>query len=897
MKKKKKRQNSNRAKPALQRQKVAAKASTKNNSTGPKASPPENRVTKPVSVVGVGASAGGLEAFQQLLAALPDDSGMAFALVQHLAPKHESILSELLARNTKMPVTEVTEGTTVEPNHVYVIPPNADMAINHGVLHLFGFNDDRARRMPIDYFFRSLAEDQEGRAIGVILSGSASDGTLGLQAIKAHGGVTFAQDEETAKYYAMPRNAAAAGNVDFVLPPDLIARELTRIAEHIHIFASEDQATVEEPEHGVEPADEALSKIFLLLRNVSRVDFSYYKHGTIKRRITRRMFLRKIDTLPSYLQYLRKNPDEVEALFDDILINVTGFFRDPDAFEALKKNAFPGLLDNKATNSPLRIWVPGCSTGEEAYSLAIVLLEYLGDRAASLQTQIFATDVSDSIIGRSRLGIFPESIAMDMSSERLRRHFQKVEAGYQISKTIRDMCVFAKQDITRDPPFSKIDMISCRNVMIYMGSVLQKRIIPLFHYALSPNGVLFLGSSETVGSFSNLFVAMDKKYRIYTKKPFSIPFNFDFVPQFEAEIEPKMMKHQAVSQRPDLQKIADQILLNRYTPASVVVDDSLDIVHFIGQTGRFLDPAPGDASLNLLKMVKPGLHVELRLAFQRARREGTARQEGVLVEHNGGLKTINFEIIPMRNVGSEIRHFMVIFEDVVRTAAAPSENKTNEKQKPEKKAVKTNLSKIEVENTHLREELEATREYLQSIIEEQRTTNEELRSANEEVQSSNEELQSINEELETAKEELQSTNEELTTVNEELQNRNDELTNLNNDLNNLLSSVSIPILMLGKDLRIRRFTPMAERAMHLIGSDVGRPITDIKANFRLSNLQQTISHVIDSLQTHESEVEDNEGKWYSMKIRPYRTADNKIDGVVIVFLDLDKKGRTKSNES
>jgi two-component system, chemotaxis family, CheB/CheR fusion protein len=869
--------------------------------SAPNVSPAEAAAGQPVSIVGVGASAGGLESFEQLLAALPEDAGMGYVLVQHLAPRHESILSELLARTTKMPVVEVTQGMKVEGNHIYVIPPNVDMSINHGVLHLTTLSPDRARRMPIDFFFRSLAEDQEGRAIGVILSGSASDGTLGLQAIKAHGGVTFAQDEGTAKYYAMPRSAVAAGNVDFVLPPGLIARELKRIAGHIHIFASENQATAEEAEAGAEgaatPSDEALAKIFLLLRNVSRVDFSYYKHGTVKRRITRRMFLRKIDTLQGYLQYLRKNPDEVEALFNDVLINVTGFFRDPDAYDALKRVAFPRLLDGRGSNSTVRIWVPGCSTGEEAYSLAVVLLEYLGEKATNLQIQIFATDVSDPIIARSRVGIYPESIAMDMSSDRLGRHFQKVEGGYQISKTIRDMCVFAEQDITKDPPFSKIDMISCRNVMIYMGQVLQKRIIPLFHCALNSGGVLFLGSSETVGSFGDLFIPLDKKYKVYTKRPVTVPLTFDFVPQYDPDIEPKM-KHEPPAQRPDLQKIADQILLNRYAPASVVVDDKLEIVHFIGQTGRFLDPAPGDASLNLLKMVKPGLHLELRLAFQRVRRDGTARKDGILVEHNGGLKTINFEIFPMKNVPGKTRHFMVVFEDIVRSALQPSNSGTKrdvkeKPDKPDKKAGKAKMSHLEVENTHLKEELEATREYLQSIIEEQRTTNEELRSANEEIQSSNEELQSINEELETAKEELQSTNEELTTVNEELQNRNDELTKVNNDLNNLLSGVSIPIVMLGNDLRVRRFTPLAERVMNLIGTDVGRPITDIKPNLRLPELKQIISHVIDSLEIHESEVQDNSGKWYSMRIRPYRTADNKIDGVVIVFLDVEPKARPK----
>jgi len=837
----------------------------------------------PVSIVGIGASAGGLEAFQELLQALPEDTGMGFVLVQHLAPKHESILSELLSKATKMAVIEVREGMAVQPNHVYVIPPNADMSVVDGVLHLSPLAADRSRRMPIDMFLRSLAEDQQGRAIGVILSGTASDGTLGLQAIKALGGVTFAQDDASAKYNAMPRSAIAAGIVDFVLAPDSIARELKRIAKHVHIFA-DDQSEAGE----LGASSEALNKIFAMLRNTSRVDFSYYKHGTIKRRIVRRMLLRKIDSLEEYLRFLRKNHEEVEALFNDVLINVTVFFRDPDAFEVLRKQAFPLMLNGKGPNAPIRIWVPGCSTGEEAYSLAIALLEYLGEKASDFQIQIFATDVSENIIQKARAGVYPESIAMDITSERLRRFFQKVDSGYQISKSIRDMCVFAKQDIAKDPPFSKLDMISCRNVMIYMGQLLQRRIIPLFHYALNPDGVLFLGSSETVGGFGDLFTSIDKKYKIYNKKPNASAVAFNFVPQFDMDEEPRS-QNEAAPQRVDLQRVADQILLNRYAPASVMVNGKLDIVQFIGQTGRFLDPAPGDASLNLLKMVKSGLQLELRLGFEKVKQTGTFRKEGLLIEHNGGLKNVDFEIIRVKNTpGKELYH-LVVFEEVSRTHGSPPE--TTGMEKPAKKAGTTKLTKTELESARLKEELEATRDYLQSIIEEQRTTNEELRSANEENQSSNEELQSINEELETAKEELQSTNEELQTVNEELQNRNDELSQLNNDLNNLLSSVNIPIIMLGNDLRIRRFTPMAEKIMNLIATDVGRPITDIKPNLKIQDLRQSIARVIDTLEIHENDVEDNGGRWYSMRIRPYRTLDNKIDGVVLVFLDIESRLR------
>jgi two-component system CheB/CheR fusion protein len=569
---------------------------------------------RPDFIVGVGASAGGLEAFEQLLSSLSTDTNMAFVLVQHLAPTHESFLSELLAKSSRMPVLEVTEGMTVAANHIYVIPPNAQMHINEGVLRLSPLGTGGARRMPIDTFLHSLAEDQQSRAIGVILSGTASDGTLGIQAIKAAGGVTFAQDEESAKYGAMPRSAIAAGNVDFVLRPEEIARELSRIAKQVHFFTRDE--VQETAESGAK--NETLAKIYALLRNFSRVDFNHYKPGTIKRRITRRMFLRKIDNLEGYFQFLRKNRDEVENLFNDVLINVTGFFRDPDAFESLVKEAFPLMMKNKSPDVPIRIWVPGCSTGEEAYSIAIALLEFLGDRVPNLHIQIFGTDISESIIQKARAGIYPEHIEADLSGERLQRFFQRADGGYKVKKAVRDICIFAKQDIGKDPPFSRLDMVSCRNVMIYMGPVLQKRIIPIFHYALNTGGILFLGSSETVGGFSDLFTSLDKKSRLYIKRTVDMPAHFDFVPRF-AEPETPKVRPEPVG-RTHLQKTADQMLLTRFIPASVVVNDEFEIVQFFGQTGRFLEPTAGDASLNLLKMVKSGLQVELRLALNSGER-------------------------------------------------------------------------------------------------------------------------------------------------------------------------------------------------------------------------------------------------------------------------------------
>jgi two-component system, chemotaxis family, CheB/CheR fusion protein len=830
---------------------------------------------RPASIVGIGASAGGLEAFEELLQNLPLDTGMAFVLVQHLAAK--SILPELLSKSSTMPVVEVREGMQVLPDHVYVIPPNTDMRIANGALHLAPFAD-RARRMPIDTFFRSLAEDQEGRAIGIILSGTASDGTLGLTAIKAGGGLTFAQDVESAKYNAMPRNAVAGGNVDFVLPPALIARELKRIARHIALLA-------QDPSQGTVAAAsaEAFANVFNVLLKKTRVDFSLYKPGTLTRRITRRMFLRKIENLDGYVQYLRKHPEEIDELFNDILINVTGFFRDPETFEALRHEAFPALLKQRTVNAPIRVWVPGCSTGEEPYSLAMALMEYLGEHNGNIPLQIFATDVSEPIIQKARVGIYPENIAGDISADRLQRFFNKVEGGYQISKTVRDLCVFAKQDVAKDPPFSRLDMISCRNVMIYMGPTLQRRIIPLFHYALNPGGILFLGSSESVGTFHDLFTTMDKKFKIYSKKAGVTPHSFDFVPHFVAD-EDANQRHSAIQPPPDLQKTATQMLLNRYAPPGVVVNEKLEILQFIGQAGRFLEPSQGQASLNLLRMVKSGLQPELRTAFQKMKGTRPFRREGVLVEDTGGLKAVNFEILPVKGDAVSSKSYLVVFEDPAETSEAAAGQKKRGRNSNKEATLST-----PAEQTQLQEELDATRDYLQSIIEEQRTTNEELRSANEEIQSSNEELQSINEELETAKEELQSTNEELTTVNEELQNRNEELTILNSDLTNLLSSVHIPILMLGGDLRVRRFTPMAEKLLNLIPGDLGRPITDIKPNLKVPDLRPIVHRVIERLEIQEVKVEAPEGRWYLMKVRPYRTVENKIDGVVIVFLDLDSR--------
>ncbi len=828
-------------------------------------------------IVGVGASAGGLQAFTQLLRHLPRDPGMAPVLVQHLAPKHESALTELLGRTTEMPVTEVTEGAPVKLNHVYVIPPDRDMEVHHGGLHLVPRSKTRPH-MPIDHFFNSLSESQGNNAIGVILSGTASDGTLGLKAIKAAGGITFAQDPEKANHSEMPRNAIAAGWVDSVLPIEGIANELVRIAEHPYLRLP---AQEEGPEIAPKGENE-LRKVYRILRGATGVDFTHYKSSTIRRRIRRRMMLLKINTLSRYTQFLKESHNEIESLFQDVLIHVTGFFRDPEVFETLKTDVFPVLMKGRAPDTPIRIWVAGCSTGEEVYSLAISLLETLADASAAQDVQIFATDVNNDALEKARQGVYLESIAADVSQERLRRFFVRLPHGYRVNKAVRDVCIFARHDIAKDPPFSHLDLITCRNLLIYLGPVLQKRILPIFHYALKPSGYLLLGSSETIGSYAEYFTLVDKKRKIYTAKPTSrLPMvEFGGRPYFNAGMSPAR-PHAEVEPGFDVQREADRILLNRFTPPGVVINEDFQILNFRGKTGRYLEPAPGQATLNLAKMAREGLVVDLRAAVQEAKKYGHAiRKSAVRMRRNGHTIDVNLDVIPIKDSGGSPPYFLVLFRDVEPPLAQPSRKEAGGRDRTSAhRAASREIAK-------LRDELVENKNTLQSTIEELEATNEELRSANEEILSSNEELQSTNEELETAKEELQSANEELTTLNEELQNRNNELSSVNNDLVNLSGTVNIPILMLGNDLRIRRFTPSAQRLLNLIPSDTGRPLSDINLNFGCANFEQLVASSIDKMSGKDMEVQDREGRWYSMRIRPYKTTENKIDGAVISWIEV-----------
>jgi two-component system CheB/CheR fusion protein len=826
----------------------------------------------PFPVVAIGASAGGLEALTQLVEHLGPDSGMAYVIVQHFDPTHKSMLTELLSRHTSLPVEEVRKRTVVEQNHIYVIPPNRNLSLESGSLALSPRTAFAGLAMPIDYLFRTVALECPGNCIGIVLSGTGSDGSLGVGEIKSVGGITFAQDSASARHDGMPRSAVATGSVDYVLPPAAIALELKRIGAHPYA-------------HGKLIAElnreAVLQRVFTILRKRTAVDFRNYKQSTVKRRIFRRMALLQIETVDDYVRVLMKDQEEVDALYQDMLIKVTCFFREPNSFKFLQEHVFPSIVRHRARRDPIRLWVPGCSTGEEVYSLAIALLEHLGDRAGGIPIQIFGTDVSLSALEKARTGIFIENIAIDVSPERLRRWFVRSERGYQISKDIREMCVFARQNVVADPPFSKIDLISCRNLLIYLDTPLQARVMPIFHYALRDNGYLMLGESESVGARLDLFNLVDKKRKIYAKKPGSPVSGIFFRSPLPQPSDEEKVVMPAPPRTPDVHQEADRFIVARFAPAGVIVDDDGKIIQFRGATGDYLEPAPGAAAFQLLKMARGNLGPELRALLQRARTtERPVRKDKIRFQlRRGAAREINLEVAPIRAGAAGAFHFLVLFEEPpVATAAAAEPPAATAEEKPEEAGL---------ELADVRRELMETRALLQSTIEESEAINEELKSANEEVMSSNEELQSTNEELETAKEELQSSNEELTTVNEEVQTRNAELHTLNNDLTNFVGSVNIPVIMLGADLRIRRFTSTSQRVFHLIPSDIGRPFGDIKPKVRLPNLDRLITEVIDTVTVQEREVVDEEGRYYQLSIRPYRTPENQIDGAVLVFSDID----------
>ena len=836
-------------------------------------------------IAAVGASAGGIEAFTELISNLATDTGMAFVFVQHLDPEHHSMLTELISKKTTMRVKEVTNGMTVEPNNVYVIPPNATMSISNHTLQLAPRGDSRGLHMSIDHFMRALAEEQGNRAIGVILSGSGSDGTAGLAEIQAHGGVTFAQDDESAKYDSMPRSAVAAGCVDYVLPPKAIARELGRIARHPYLVR--DLA----PE--IAPAENnGLSYVFQLLRKSTGVDFTHYRQTTILRRIQRRMVVHKMDKMDEYVKYVQTNPAEIKALYQDMLINVTSFFRNPRVFDAMKAQVFPAIVKNYGPEPNIRIWTPGCASGEETYSVAIALLEALGDKASQVHIQFFGTDISETSIAKARSGFYPENILGDVSSDRLRRFFTKAEGGFRISKNIRDMCIFAQHNVLNDPPFSQMDLICCRNLLIYLEPVLQNKVIALFHYAARPSGYLVLGTSEGVGTATSLFSTEDRANKIFLKKTTAVRQPVTFSLNAPAERH-ELGTFRVPSKPPDTswnyleaQKEFDRRLLSQYSPATVFINDDMEIIHTRGSVNRYLKLSPGRASLSILKMAREGLLLDLRNALTKAKKDNvTVRKQNIQIKNGDGngaadsIRVVSFEVAPIQMGNFKELYFMIVFEEAPSVARPKGASRLTRPAREAESAVSGRISKLE-------QELAATKEYLQSVIETQEATNEELQSANEEILSSNEELQSTNEELETAKEELQSANEELSTVNDELRSRNQEVTQSNNDLTNLFSSIDFAVVIIGNDLSIRRFTPQAQKYLGLIPADVGRPLANINPSIEIPDLQGLVLQVMSTLRPVDRELADRNSGRVQIRIIPYRTAENKIDGAVITIVEL-----------
>ena len=843
---------------------------------GPAASaPPEPlrpRTQNAFPIVGIGASAGGLEALELFLKHVPAGSGMAFVIVQHLDPTHKGIMVELLQRITPMPVVQARDRLKVAPDRVYVIPPNKDLSILHGVLHLLEPAKPRGLRLPIDFFFRSLADDRRARSIGVILSGMGSDGTLGLRAIKEKTGVVFVQAPASAKFDGMPRSAIAAGLADVVAPAEELPGRIIEYLKHAPIIATPSPTRESKNQS-------ALEKVFILLRTQTGQDFSLYKKSTIYRRVERRMGLHQIDKIATYVRFLRENPQEIELLFKELLIGVTSFFRDPPAWEQLKDEVIPTLLAAQPKGGVLRAWAPGCSTGEEAYSLAMVFKEALErvKPAGDFSLQVFATDLDRDAIDRARAGVYPANITADVSPERLRRFFVQDEHGYRVGKEIRETVVFAPQNVIMDPPFTKLDLLICRNLLIYLDPGMQKKLIPLFHYSLNPGGVLFLGSAETIGAFTGLFAPLAGKKRLYRRldsapgtEPIEFPSSFFPDLPHAATVQP-----QARMPVPNLQALADQLLLQRFSPAAVLTNDKGDILYISGRTGKYLEPAAGKANWNIFAMAREGLRYELNNAWQKALRQKTAAcLKSVKVGTNGGVQALDITVQPIFEPAALQGMVMIVFTEV----ATPSETKAARKT-PRASARSDSLAALE-------RELQQTREETQTCREQMQTSQEELKSTNEELQSTNEELQSTNEELTTSKEEMQSLNEELQTVNHELQAKVDELSQASNDMKNLLDSTDIATLFLDDALNVRRFTPQTTSIIKLIVGDAGRPITDIATGLNYPGLAADAREVLRSLVVIEKQAATGDGRWFLVRIMPYRTLENRIDGVVITFSNI-----------
>jgi two-component system, chemotaxis family, CheB/CheR fusion protein len=832
-------------------------------------------------IVGIGASAGGLEALEQFLSNVPPNSGMAFVVIQHLDPTQKGMLPELLQRITKMKVFLVKNRMAVKPNCVYVIPPNKSMSILNGSLLLFSPSEPRGLRLPIDFFFRSLADDRKELSVGLVLSGMGSDGSIGLSAIKERNGIVVVQEPSSAQFDSMPRNAIDSVLVDIVAPPNELPQKLLTFFQQIPIVRSNLDFEIKDKS--------SLEKIIILLRTHTGNDFSLYKKSTVYRRIERRMGVHKIGKISAYVQFLQENPKEIEILFKEIMIGVTNFFRDHLVWEKLEGKVLPDLLAKLPTGSNLRAWVPACSSGEEAYSMAIVFKELLArvNPPKRISLQVFATDLDNDAIESARKGIFPVNIAADVSADRLTRFFSKTEDGYRINSDIREMVVFAQHNLIMHPPFTKIDILSCRNLLIYLEPELQKKVLRLFYYSLNNDGFMLLGSSETLGTMHHLFNPIDAKFKLYKRSENAHdPEVFSFPSSFVKNKPDSTIKPEVSSPPPNIQTLADQILLDHFSPPSVLVNQNGDIIYITGRTGKYLEPAAGKANLNIFAMLREGIRNEFHVAFRQViKNKSSIVLRNLSVGTNGSTQALNLNIHWIEKPEPLKGLIMITFNDISQTTQT--------------KPVKGKKSLSHFRSEELEKELQSTREEMQTSVEEMQASQEELKSANEELQSSNEELQSTNEELTSSKEEMQSLNEELQTVNAELMAKVEDFSRVDNDMKNLLNSTDIATLFLDKDLNIRRYTYQATKIFKLIKSDIGRPFTDQVSDIMYPQMADDAKEVLNSLIFVEKQIPSKDGRWFSIRIMPYRTFDDRIDGLVITFINITelKKVEDKLNET
>jgi len=834
--------------------------------------PTDQKISNEISfpIVGIGASAGGLEALEQFFQNVPKKCGIAFVVIQHLDPNHVGIMPELLQRTTEMKVVQVTDHLQIEPNHVYVIPPNKSMSILNGYLHLFEPVELRGLRLPIDYFFRSLAEDQHEKSIGVILSGMGSDGSLGLKAIKEKNGIVLVQDPLTAKFDGMPQSAVNAVNVDILAAANELPAKLIS-------FLKYSPAIVQKTEID-DKSKNNLEKIVILLRTQTGHDFSLYKKNTLFRRIERRMNVHQIDKIANYVRFLQENPKELDILFKELLIGVTNFFRDTLVWEKLKESVLPDLFNILPTGYILRAWITGCSTGEEAYSLAIVFKEAYekvkNDKNFTLQ--IFATDIDSDAIEKARKGFFSQNIVADVSPERLNQFFTKEETGFHVNTVIREMIVFAPHNVIKDPPFTKLDLLFCRNLLIYMEPELQKKLMNLFHYSLNSNGIMLLGNAENENSQNNQFTPIDAKLKIYKRSTIAVNTELlDFPSSFSHSKKQTVNETKPVIVTENIQTLADQLLLQRFAPASVLINTEGDILYITGRTGKYLEPAAGKANWNIYAMSREGLNNELPGAIRKAKQNyEPVKLHNIKIGTNGGTQIVDITLQLIEKPDAIKGTIMIVFNDV---ADIP---------RTTKKTTKKGNQNSTVREQELELDLQRANEELQSTREEMQTTQEELKSTNEEMQSTNEELQSTNEELTTSKEEMQSLNEELQTVNIELQSKITDFMVANNDMKNLLNSTDIATLFLDKELNIRRFTDQLTKLFKLRATDIGRPFTDMVSNLQYPEMTDHAKEVLRTLVFKETSISTNDQKWFTVRIMPYRTFDDHIDGLVITFIEI-----------